>query len=151
MTTNPLRAYHGDPAIKIKYLDRLAEHRRLDNLQKGMIGEGGKGCAVWCTLNAYNHQAYEDLLGIPRMLARLEDGIFESLPRVRSMEWPREFLEAIKPGADLAGVGDKFLHWLLIDPDDGVIRFAKTKRSRDAIQTVADLYQRKAPVEATVA
>ena len=56
---------------------------------------------------------------------------------------PQRFLEAAPVGADLSKVGDKFLHWLLIDPQDGVIKYAKTDRTKKAIQDVADLYVKK--------
>jgi hypothetical protein len=77
------------------------------------------------------------------VLARLEDGIFENLPQVLALTWPQRFLEAPAVGADLSGVGDKFLLWLLVDPEDGVIRFAKKDVTRKAIQDVADLYAKK--------
>ena len=37
-------------------------------------------------------------------------------------------------------VRDKFLHWLLVDEEHGVIKFAENKK---VIQDVADLYLRK--------
>jgi len=79
-------------------------------------------------------------LGISRILARIEDGIFEGLPNERAKEFPLQFLNAINVGADLSMVFPKFMHWLLVDSAHGIIKFAKNK---EAIQTVADLYQRK--------
>ena len=37
----------------------------------------------------------------------------------------------------------KFLHWLLVDPNDGVIKFAKNDNVRKAIQAVADLFEKE--------
>ena len=74
-----LIAFHGDPSIKAKYLARIAAHRAADQLVRGATGQNGKGCAVWCTLDKYEHAAYETELGIPRSLARIEDGLFEYL------------------------------------------------------------------------
>src|SRR5579863_10160721 len=137
-------AYHNDPKIKETYLTRVREHRAQDQLVQGYgYWKDGKGCAVGCTIHGASHAAYETELGIPRLLARLEDGIFEALPVEPARTWPETFLNAIPVGADLAGVGDQFLHWLLADPTDGVLRFAKTEKTRKAIQDVADLYQRK--------
>ena len=138
-----MQAFLNDPSVKEKYLTRVREHRLADKLVKGKYWEGGKGCAVGCTVHSDEHAAYERELGIPRMLARLEDGIFENLPNALAMNWPEQFLEAIRPGADLSGVGDRFLLWLLVDPTDGVIRFAKTEKTRKAVQTIGKMYERK--------
>ena len=138
-------AYHGQQAIKDKYLARVAAHRAANELIRGTgwDADRNKGCAVGCTLDNYDHAAYETELGIPRLLARLEDGIFESLPIDQAMEWPERFLATIRPGADLSLVGPRFLRWLLADPKDGVLRFAQTDQQRSSIQGVADLYARQ--------
>jgi len=138
-----MKSYHNDPAIKTKYLARVKAHRLADELVKGKYWEGGKGCAVGCTVHSGNHSAYEKELGIPQKLARLEDGIFESLPNDKAMEWPEAFLEAVHVGSDLSSVADQFLHWLLVDPIDGVIKFAKTERTKSAIMAVGKLYERR--------
>jgi hypothetical protein len=134
-------AFHNDPAIKELYLARVRAHREADQLIKGTYWENGKGCAVGCTVHSSSHVAYEKELGIPLILARLEDGIFETLPNQRAMLWPEEFLFAIRPGADLSLVWSRFAVWLLGDPVDGVIRFAKNQQTRKAIQDIADAYQ----------
>ena len=60
MTTNvhdiALRAYHNDPATKRRYLARVRAHRLADELVQGTGFETNgqtRGCAVGCTLNAY--------------------------------------------------------------------------------------------------
>lgn len=77
-----------------------------------------------------------------RLVARLEDGIFERLPNGTAAKFPKRFLAAIKPGADLSLVGAKFMVWLLIDPKDGVLQYARPDGAK-AIKRVAELYQRK--------
>src|SRR5271154_4095105 len=106
-----LVAYHNDEAIKVKYLARVQAHRLADELIQGTGWENGKGCAGGCTLEAYDHNRYETELGIPEMLARLEDCIFEGLTNGKAKAWPERFLSAIRPGADLSLVGWKFLFW----------------------------------------
>ncbi len=110
-----LQAFHNDPKIKAKYIRRVRAHRKADQLIKGIGWENGKGCAVGCTLRAYEHDRYPTELGIPEVLARLEDAIFEGLPNVEAQGWPERFLSAIKPGADLAQVWSRFVLWLLED------------------------------------
>lgn len=110
-------AYHGDPAIRAEYLGRVAQHRAADQLlQSHGYWRDGKGCAVGCTVHSSNHADYESLLGIPQMLARLEDAIFEGLPVEGARLWPERFLSAIRPGQDLGRVGWQLLYWLLTDP-----------------------------------
>ena len=90
-----LRAFHNDPAIKAKYLARVRAHRLADELIHGTYWQYGKGCAVGCTIHSSNHAAYETELGIPEILARLEDGLFEALPNGEAKVWPEAFLKAI--------------------------------------------------------
>lgn len=108
-------SYHSDTAIKSKYLARLEGHAEADEIIKGQYWEAGKGCAVGCTVHGASHDDYEQALGIPRMLAWLEDVIFEGLPNRRAKTWPLEFLSSIEPGKDLSRVGWQFLHWLLTE------------------------------------
>src|SRR5258705_8027203 len=78
------------------------------------------------------------------ILARLEDRIFEGMQNGDSKEFPLRFLSAIELGADLSLVWYQFAHWLLVDPEDGVLKFAKTDKTKQAIVLVADLYGRAA-------
>lgn len=140
-----LRAFHGDPAIKATFLARVQAHRLADDIQHGFYWEDGKGCAVGCTVHTeeYPHAAYESQLGIPRIIARLEDRIFEGMENGQSQEWPERFLAAIPVGADLSLVWPRFVMWLLVDEQGGVIRHARTDdKVRASIRTVAALYQR---------
>jgi hypothetical protein len=106
-------AFHNDPKIKEKYLQRVAAHRKADELIHGVGWARGKGCAIGCTLEAYEHVRYETELGIPQMLARLEDCIFEGLPKDQAQYWPERFLSAITVGSDLSLIGWQFLYWVV--------------------------------------
>lgn len=106
-------AFHGKQEIKDKYLMRVEAHREADELIKGKYWEGGKGCAVGCTIHSDDHSAYERDLGIPSAIAYLEDRIFENLPNGKSKEWPEKFLKAIPVGADLSLVTSHFMIWLV--------------------------------------
>ena len=110
-----MKAYHNDPAVKSAILAQLVAHRKADEIVQGQYWEGGKGCAVGCTLHTSNHAEYETRFGIPQMLAHLEDGIFEGLPNGVANAWPERFMGAIEPGADLSRVGWQFMHWLITD------------------------------------
>ena len=102
-----MQAFHNDPSVKEKYLSRVAAHAAADRLIQGTGWNGSKGCAVGCTLEAYDHSRYPIELGLPEWLARLEDSIFEGLPAEDAMTWPQRFLEAIPVGADVEPVRHK--------------------------------------------
>ncbi|HXT34995.1 MAG TPA: hypothetical protein VN837_05410 [Chloroflexota bacterium] len=135
-------AYHGQTEIKEFYLARVAAHRAADEIIHGTYWEDGRGCAVGCCVHTGDHSAYERELGIPRAIARLEDSLFERLTNRAALDFPGRFLAAIPVGADLSLVVTRFLHWLLVDPEEGVIRFAEGS-GRNAVQDVAALLARK--------
>jgi hypothetical protein len=47
--------------------------------------------------------------GIPRMLAYIEEAIFDGLPKPKAVFWPKRFLAAIPAGKDLSLIGPRFL------------------------------------------
>ena len=112
---NTLIAYHNNAQIKADILAQLQRHFDADELVKGRYWEGGKGCAVGCTIYSGNHMEYQPRFGIPAAIARLEDRIFEGLPNDEAKLWPLRLMAAIQPGQDLSRVGWWFLHWLLTD------------------------------------
>ena len=132
-----MKAFHNDPLIKEKYLKRLKDHYKADEFIKGTYWENGKGCAVGCTVHSWEHLAFETELGIPQVLAKLEDEIFEGLPNELAKEFPLQFLSAITVGADLLKVWNYFAIWLLTDAKYGVVNFAENKK---VVQDVADAY-----------
>jgi len=135
-----MKAFLNDTKVKEKYLSRVRAHASADEIIKGQYWEDGKGCAVGCTIHSSDHDKYEKLLGIPRWLAYLEDSIFEGLPNGEAKNFPEQFLSAINVGADLTPVYHKFMIWLLVDPLQGVLRFAD-ERGAVAIKRVAELHQ----------
>jgi len=136
-----LISFHGKQEIKDFYLNRVRNHILNDELIHGVYWENGKGCGIGCTVHSDSHAAYERELGIPRLLARLEDGIFEGMANGRSKQWPEQFLSAIEVGRDLSLVWPHFAVWLMIDKKWGVLQYAKSAASKRAIQDVADAYQ----------
>ena len=108
-----MQAFHNSEEIKKRYLSRVAAHRKADELVRGIGWENGKGCAVGCTLEDYDHSKYESELGIPEWLARVEDCLFEGMSESKSHTWPEKFLSAIPVGADLGPIKSKFICILL--------------------------------------
>jgi hypothetical protein len=104
-----MKAFHDDPAIKAKYLARVDEHIKADSLIRGTGWNGFRGCAIGCTLEDYDHARYPIELGIPKWLAHVEDRLFEGMTETKARTWPRDFLDAITPGADLEKIKGPFL------------------------------------------
>lgn len=108
-------AYHNRPALKTAVLRQIRAHERADRILHGTYVKLGArhefvgGCAVGCTLESLrriehldqithsDHALYERYLGVPAPLARLEDRIFEGLPKAEALTWPRRFARAIRP------------------------------------------------------
>src|SRR6195256_2566518 len=152
-----LIAFHNDHQLKADVLAEVERHRLNDQIVKGAYGKGSnggwKGCGVGCSLHSLNlirgtafktsdHSAYEKGFGSPRILARLEDGIFENLPAERVPLWPGQFLAAVPVGVDLSLIWPRFAVWMLIDPQGGGLQFAKRAQSQLAIKNVAENFQR---------
>ena len=116
----------------------MRAHVAADELVKGQYWVDGKGCAVGCMTKSSDHSRYEPMFGIPAMIAGLEDEIFEGLDNGEAKAWPIQFLEAIKPGADLSLVAPRFMIWTLTDPEHGVARF----NDDASIVNVAKTWQR---------
>jgi hypothetical protein len=83
-----LISFHGDQAIKDKYLARVRAHAAADEIIKGTYWQGGKGCADGCTVHSDSHDAYETEIGISWRLALVEDSLFERIPNAEAKLWP---------------------------------------------------------------
>ena len=93
-----LIAYHGDHAVKLKYVGRMLAHQEADEIIHRIYWEGGKGCAIGCTVHSDNHAAYETELGMPEWFAHLDDKIFEGMSDAVSRRFPLRLLSAIPVG-----------------------------------------------------
>ena len=139
-----MQAFHNDPAIKEFYLARIRAHQAADEIIHGQYWKNGKGCAVGCSVHSGDHKAYELELGIPRIVARLEDGIFERLRSPDDIPWPEQFLLSISVGADLSMVWPQFAVLLLADDKYGVLRHVQQNeycREKRVIERVVELYR----------
>jgi hypothetical protein len=136
-------AFHGKEEIKKFYLNRVQEHIDLDEIVKGVYFEDGepgkrKMCGVGCTIHSSDHLNYETELGIPQILAKLEDSIFEKLPNEVAKTWPLRFLESINVGADLSKVWAKFMIFILTDISQCNLKHTQCKIVADCFQKELD-------------
>ena len=131
-------------------LKEIKWHRTQDMILQGTYGSevDGKwrGCAVGCAIHSINrlankslatndHRVYETELGIPEWLARLEDSIFEGLPKEEAIWWPERFIAAVPEGVDLELVRWKFGAWLM---QENIARVQKLKISESLKEQVLD-------------
>ena len=136
-----MRAFKNTKVTKSELMAVLYKHAEMDNFTQGQYWEDGKGCDVGCMLQSFtdetnNHSLFPDLFGIPEVIARLSDSIFEGLSNEDAKWWPIARTEAINEGSDLSVIWPKFAVWLLED----VIRYSSNKK---VVQDVIDLYKRK--------
>lgn len=118
-----MRAFHNDPAVKQKYVNRVLAHKEADEIVQGVYWENGKGCAVGCTLHRGSdvHFDYPEYLGIPTIIAFAEDQIFERLRPNEAKSFPLQFLQAIPVGADLSLVDVHLALWMIDDEKHGIV------------------------------
>ena len=109
---------------KEDFVSEMKMHQAADNFLKGTYDDGDQACSVGCALKSVaklkgislefnEHKEFENHLGIPEWMARLNDAIFEGVSLERSKLWPVEFAEAINDGSDLDKVKTPFLIFIL--------------------------------------
>ena len=109
---------------KEDFVNEMKMHQSADHFLKGTYDDGEKACSVGCALKSVaklkgislefnEHKEFENHLGIPEWMARLNDTIFEGVSLERSKLWPVEFAEAVNEGSDLDKVKTPFLIFIL--------------------------------------
>lgn len=119
--------------LKSALVAEIRKHREQDQVIQGNYGylEEGKfrGCAVGCAIDSLfvigghytpyylcaDHGIYERELGLPRILAELQDVIHEGLSDESFPTWPERFMEAVPTETDLSKVWTGFTIWLIGD------------------------------------
>ena len=136
-----MRAFHNDEKVQKMFLDRIHGHAKADDFIKGKYWEGGKGCAVGCSIHGSNHKDYETEMGVPEWLARVEDCFFENLPNEQSRLWPVQFMEAINLGADLDKIKAPFMIYIL---SQSLLNFDHEKypNVKKSIKDTIDLWEK---------
>jgi hypothetical protein len=148
-----MKSFHNKPELKEMMLEEVMKHQKADEIIQGSYESRGKYCAVGCSIESLNarlgkhyshgdHSVYETELGIPKIIARLEDRIFEGLEREKAKMFPLRFIQAVPVGVDLSLVWPKFAIWLLGDEKDGVIKYVETDEQKKIIIDIVELYKR---------
>lgn len=132
-----MMSYHNDPALKTEFVARMQAHLDADNIRQRETGYGGKGCAVWCTYDEYDHSFGPSRLGIPEWYEHLRDVVFEGLPQKAASDWALASLTEVPIGVDLEPV-----RWVIaIARHERQINRLKTNTEPNASQCIATLSQ----------
>ena len=120
-------SYHNDENLKALVVAEMKNHQKKDQFIKGAyekLDSKFKGCAIGCTIDSVNkifgrsyktseHKVFEEALGIPEWLARLQDSFFENLPVGDNSQFAVDFLSAVPTGVNLEPVKWKFCSFIL--------------------------------------
>ena len=93
-------------------METLTKERKAD-LLKEIIK---RGCSV----------DHEEMTGVPTIICKLQDRIFEGLSSEDSKKFSEKFWRAVPVETDLSGVWDRFALWMLVDKKEGVLQYAKS-------------------------
>lgn len=119
------RSFGGDAGRKARCLVRLAHA-----IDSGLLARPARACRSTGGSHLPSKHAvpvpkvdYSTELGVPAALAVLHDHFFEMSPADGSdTRFALAWVDAIPVGADLSGVPDAFVRWLLHDPTGGLVR-----------------------------
>jgi len=144
--------------LKSALVAEIRKHREQDQVIQGNYGylEEGKfrGCAVGCAIDSLfvvgghdtpyylcnDHGIYERELGIPKILAELQDIIHEGLSDESFPTWPERFMEAVPTETDLSLVFPKFALWFLTDEKFGILNYSIGAPHQEAVEEASGLF-----------
>lgn len=109
----------------------VASHIAADKVVQGTYWENNKGCFIGCLTHSSEAQGVEEKFGIPLVLVRITEIIFERLPEKEAVQFFADIPIAI--GADNKDLS--LVHWKFLR--DTLLRLPK-KLITPAIQTVID-------------
>jgi hypothetical protein len=140
------KSYHNDPAIKAFHVAQAKHHLAADMLVSGTYGEGNasnfRGCSIGCMAHDIDpsrddyHKLVAEHAGWPEWLARLNDSIFEGLPKGERETFHVDLREAIPVGVDLEPV----LHKLALRRIDRLIELQTSALGKSG-ESVDDVIQ----------
>lgn len=144
--------------LKYALVAEIRKHREHDQVIQGNYGEASsgrfRGCAVGCSIDSLfrlgghvlphylcgDHGVYERELGIPKILAELQDVIHEGLSDESFPTWPERFMEAVPTEKDLSLAFPKFALWFLTDETYGILNYAIGTIHQEAVEEASGLF-----------
>ena len=91
--------YNGNAIMQQFVIDQIAAHEAHDEIMQGRYWANGKGCFIGCIAHDNSAEKVEEMTGMPVMLTRIAEGIFETLPNDIAKGFPGRVTRAIPMGA----------------------------------------------------
>ena len=126
--------YHGDQALAERITAQMTHHYMADQVVQGTYAKGAgdtfRGCFIGCIAHSDNVAEVERLTGLPPMLTRIAESIFEGLPADEARQFFADMRDCMARniGKDVSLVAWQFLHSIvkraLDRPESEVVREA---------------------------
>lgn len=136
----PLITFHGHIKIKDERLVRVKQHQAADEIIQGTYyrHDPEAGGIIWAIMHNSSHSAFEVQLGIPYLIARLADNIFEYLPDPEFKEFPVLFLSSVPVGVLLRLVPYRFFIWFISGSKYSLLLNEKSASTQKDLKALAD-------------
>ncbi|HTD03878.1 thioredoxin [Undibacterium sp.] len=159
------RAFWGDADLQKAVATQVRQHIEADQVVTAKRvpicdEENQKYSLMGAALHAADMDRYEGTLGIPAVLAQLEEAVHSLMMvevadgdgksydafREQGCSYPVDWLQSIPLGADLRRVTPHFLHWLLLDLISApyLSAFSVVDDAKSVVRDVAALHARTA-------
>ena len=95
-----LQAFKNKQSLKQEIVSRMEEHIKLDQLVQGTGYDesSGKGCAVGCSINCYDHHSFADTLDVDIWIPQIYDQLHEGIDVKHITKFNLDFLNSIPIG-----------------------------------------------------
>jgi hypothetical protein len=139
-----MQAFHNDPAVKSRLVERLkayAEAGAIINAEH--VWKDGKGSPMGCVVHDAGLALWPQRTGMPKAFGAAIDAVAKYLGSPENAGWfAVEWLDAVPVGEDMAGVAHGLIGWLLTDDAYGILRLATTEAAQEVVRRVAELHRR---------
>ncbi len=115
-----LNSFFGDEVLKVETHANLVAARKAGAIEQGGCRhryEMQRTCAIAVTVQRFPTQYgdYVTILGLPTLLAEVEENIFERLSHDEAVFFPERVIEAIGVGCDLSTIGWALLQATILE------------------------------------
>lgn len=95
-----IQAFHNKDSLKQKVIFRMEQHIKADQLVQGTGYDKstGKGCAVGCSIDCYDHQSFADTLGLDIWIPQMYDTVHEGISAKHFKKFDMDFIKSIPVG-----------------------------------------------------
>ena len=103
--------FHNDPSLAARVTKQMYDHYDADQVFGGEYWNGEGGCFIGCIAHGNSVERVQELTGLPIMLTRIAESIFEGLPPVERPQFFKDMTDAM--GANI-GKDVTLVPWLFL-------------------------------------